>query len=78
MAAIETKRTLTIASLERLNASANGNPRFKVTFTNGESALTQSDASINYAIENPEYRDVPVEFTFTAAGRIKYAEPVKG
>lgn len=66
----ETSRVLTIASLERLKLSANGNPRFRVTFTNGEVAQTQTDASIGYSIENSEFRDVPVRVSFTRAGRI--------
>lgn len=65
-----TERVLTIAKLERLRLSRNGNPRFKVTFTNGESAHTQTDGAVGYSIENPEYRDVPVLVKFTAAGRI--------
>lgn len=78
MAGTETKRVLTIATLERLNVSASGNPRFKVTFTTGESAQTKPDAAINHGIENSEFRDVPVEFTFNAEGRITLAKPVEG
>lgn len=77
MAGTETKRILTIAALERLKLSTNGNPRFKVTFTNGESAQTQTDGAINYAIENSEFRDAPVEFTFSSGGRITHAKPVE-
>jgi hypothetical protein len=67
----------TIARVRALNASAAGNPRFKVTFTDGTSALTQTDAAVNYAIENSEYQGVPVEFTMTGAGRIRFANIVK-
>ena len=73
-----TERVLTISSLERLKLSTNGNPRFRVTFTDGTVAQTQTDSSIAYAIENPEYRGVPVKVSFTAAGRIWDLEPVKG
>jgi hypothetical protein len=66
------KEPLTIASLERLRPSRNGNPRFRVTFTNGHVAQTQSDASISYAIENPEYRDVPLHVEFSSAGKITH------
>lgn len=72
-----TAQTLTIASLERLRLSVNGNPRFRVTFTSGLVAQTQTDGSIGYAIENPEYRDVPVVVTFTRAGRIIDVEAAK-
>lgn len=66
----ETQQTLTIAKIERLKLSTNGNPRFRVTFTNGLMAQTQTDGAVGYSIENPEYRGVPVLVTFTRAGRI--------
>ena len=66
---------LVIESLERLNNSVNGNPRYRVRFTDGTVADTQSDASLNYGISNPEYRDVPLRVTFTRAGRISHATP---
>lgn len=61
-----------IHSLQRLNNSVNGNPRYRVTFTDGGTADTQSDASINYGIGNPEYRDVPVIVSLSKAGRITH------
>jgi hypothetical protein len=73
----ETSRVLTIASLERLKLSTNGNPRFRVTFTDGTVAQTQTDASIGYSIENSEFRDVPVRVSFTRAGRIFDVETIK-
>ena len=66
---------LTIESLERLNNSSNGNPRYKVTFTNGREALTETDGQVGYGLENEEYRDVPLEVTFTRAGRVQYVKP---
>ena len=76
MAAGSKERTgLVIESLERLNNSVNGNPRYRVRFTDGTVADTQSDASLNYGISNPEYRDVPLRVTFTRAGRISHATP---
>jgi hypothetical protein len=65
-----TKETLTIASLERLRLSSNGNPRFRVTFTDGRQADTQTDASVNYGLENRQYQGVPIEVTFSPNGRI--------
>lgn len=60
--------------LERLRLSTNGNPRFRVTFTDGSSAITQSDASFYYGIENQEMRgDVTV--TYTRAGKISDMRP---
>jgi hypothetical protein len=66
----ESSKTLTIAKLERLKLSTNGNPRFRVTFTDGAVAQTQTDGSVGYEIENPEYRDVPLNVEFSRAGRI--------
>lgn len=66
----EHKQTLTIAELKRLRSSTNGNPRFAVTFTNGQTAETGKDSQVAYKIENSEYQDVPVVVTFTPAGRI--------
>jgi hypothetical protein len=63
-------RGITITSLERLTLSTNGNPRFRITFDSGLVAQTQSDAGFAYAIENPEYRNVPLDVTLSRAGRI--------
>jgi len=60
----------TIAKLERLRLSVNGNPRFRVTFTDGAVMQTQTDAMIGYSIENLEYRDVPLHVSTSHAGRI--------
>lgn len=68
----------TIANLERLHNSKNGNPRYRVTFTDGTVFETAADASINYGITNREYRDVPLEVTFSRNGRITYLAPVSG
>jgi len=64
-----------ITDLERLPCSVNGNPRYRVFFEDATSAITSSDASVNYRITNPEYRDRPVYVWFTRAGRIAYATP---
>jgi hypothetical protein len=37
---------------------------------------TASDASISYAINNPEFRDSLVEFTLNGRGMVTYAKPV--
>ena len=70
----ETVRT--IDHLTRLNNSVNGNPRFRVTFTDGSSAITQSDAAFCYGLENPEFRDRPVIVSFSRAGRITHVRSV--
>ena len=65
-----------ITRIERLNMSRARNPRFQLHLDNGMSVVTQSDAAINYGIENPEYRNVPVEFTTSNDGRVVDARPV--
>lgn len=69
--------TATIERLERLKLSVNGNPRFKIYFTDGRTATTQSDTSLSYSLENPENIGVPVTVTATPAGRVWNVEPVK-
>lgn len=75
MSSKPTTRVLVIQELKRMTNSAYGNPRYMVTFTNGDQAQTQSDAAVNYGLTNPGYQGVPVRFTFTRAGRISHAEP---
>lgn len=48
----------TFAYAERRNNSASGNPRFKVTFNDGESYMTESDASAGYDVQNLREGDV--------------------
>jgi hypothetical protein len=69
--------TKTIDRIERLSNSRNGNPAYRLHFTDGTSARTQSDASISYVVDGPEFRRGPVAFTTTKAGRIFDASPVK-
>lgn len=63
--------TKTIERLERLRLSVNGNPRFRVTFTDGSVADTMSDAGFAYGLENREYRNTPVVVTYTRNGKIR-------
>lgn len=66
----------TIERAESLNCSVNGNPRFLVHFTDGTSAVTMSDAAVNYDIDNLARLGDELEVTFTRAGRVSYARPV--
>lgn len=66
----------TIERVDRHGTSRNGNPQYRVRFTDGTSALTQSDSAIAYEIQNGEFRNTPVEFTLTRAGRVSYARPL--
>lgn len=44
-------------TLERRNNTANGGPRFWVTFDDGTRLPTKADAQVNHVIGNPEYDD---------------------
>lgn len=66
----EYTKTLTIDTVERMNNSVDDNPKYRVTFTSGLVAQTQTDSQIAYAIDNSEFRDVPVDVYFTKAGHI--------
>lgn len=62
--AAEWTEVKTIDYLERMNNSTNGNPRYRVGFTDGTSYTTKPDTMIAYALTNPEYREGPVKVTF--------------
>lgn len=66
---VERKR---IIGLERVRSSRYGNPRFRVVFSDGTTALTTPDASCAYGIENREYRENDVVVTFNGRGTIDY------
>ena len=57
-----------IESIERLNNSRNGNPRYKITFTNGIEGTTKTDAGFVYAIHKGTGA-VSVKFHYTTKGR---------
>jgi hypothetical protein len=64
----------TLARLERLNCSVNGNPSFRLHFEDGTSARTQSDSSCVYEAQNhaPRHGEPAplLELTLTRAGRV--------
>jgi len=66
----------TIDHAERLNNSVKGNPRWRLFYADGQTALTQSDASVGYEIGNPNITGVPVEIKATRAGRVRSITPV--
>lgn len=61
---------VTVASALRLNNSANGNPRWELTFSDGSRALTSSDASVSYDVENKLRSGERLYVDYTPAGRI--------
>jgi len=73
----ETRKGMVISTLERMPLSRTGNPRYRVTFTDGTSALTEADSQIGYKIENREYRNVPLDVTFGDKGAIAAITIVK-
>lgn len=77
MSSREVTYTQTIDRLERLNLSVNGNPRFRIHFADGQTAITQTDAGFAYGLENRENIGVPVKVTATRAGRVTNVEPIK-
>jgi hypothetical protein len=65
-----------ISSLTRLTNSVNGNPRYRIHFDDGSSAITSSDSAFCYALNNPGYVGHHVEVTFTRAGRVSDVRPI--
>ncbi len=60
----------TIASLDRLNNSASGNPRWRVHFTDGTRADTGPDATVGYEIDHEAWQQRPVVFDIDAEGYV--------
>ena len=69
--------TRRIDHLERMTSSRNGNPRFRIYFTDGSIAVTSSDAAFCYGLENRENFGVDVAVTFTKAGLVSDLRPVQ-
>jgi hypothetical protein len=65
-----------IVQLDRMRNSVNGNPRFRVHFSDGTSAPTSVDAGCAYGIENRENRENDVMVHFSGRGTIDYVKPV--
>lgn len=61
---IQFQQATRIESIERLKNSVNGNPRYKIVFSNGVSGVTKSDASWAYSIHAGMTR-VLVSYHFT-------------
>lgn len=63
--------------LERLRNSANGNPRYRIHFTDGTVLATKPDADVSYGLGNPEVnRGVSVLVKTTPAGLVWDVAPV--
>jgi hypothetical protein len=74
---MNTTEAKVIRRLERLRNSANGNPRFRVFFANGDVADTKPDADVAFGLgnrENMEPNEVIVTFE---RGQIVNVQPVE-
>jgi hypothetical protein len=65
---IQFQQATRVESIERLKNSVNGNPRFKVSFTNGVLGVTKNDAGFAYSIHAGMGR-VLVSYHFTASAK---------
>ena len=66
---------LTLAKLERLTNSRNGNPRFKVTLGNGQSGKTKTDAGFAYAIcDSWQGKTIKAEYHVTQTGNLVFTD----
>jgi hypothetical protein len=69
----ETLTRRTIAWIERLRSSTNGNPRFRFHFEGAGCADLMSDAAFGYEVGNPGFREgCTVNVSFTPAGRVRF------
>jgi len=57
---LETVKGLKIDKLERMNNSVNGNPRFRVHFSNGLVSQTTVDDDLGYGIQNYVGKERPL------------------
>jgi hypothetical protein len=67
----------TILRYERMRSSVNGNPRYRIVFTDGTIAPMMSDSSTSYEIGNRDMREgSAVDVEFTRAGNVRYMRAV--
>lgn len=57
------------------NATASGNPRYTVHFSDGTAANTKPDAALNWGIENPENWG-EADWEFDNRGFLIYVSPI--
>ena len=71
-----TKAT-TVVAMERLKNSRNGNPRYRIAFSNGIIGTTRTDAGFVYGIHNG-MKQVTIRFHYTPAGRCVIDDVLEG
>lgn len=77
MSTTDTKAVKIIHHVERAHSSANGNPAWRVFFTDGDDAMTLPDVMWSYEAQNADNQGVPIEFTFTRGGKIRFGRKVQ-
>lgn len=72
---MNTTERKTISRLTRQANSENGNPQYKITFTDGTTALTPRDAQVGYLVSE-YYVGKPLDVEFDGRGRVVHFEEV--
>lgn len=76
MAASKIIKNVRVVRVEFGRVSAAGNPRATVVLNNGGVYRTEDDASINYGIDNSEYKEQDHDAEIRG-GRLVYLKPSK-
>lgn len=67
----------TIASYTRMPSSHDGNPRYRITFSDGTDAALAPNVAVAYEIGNPDMREgCAVDVTYNGRGTIDYMRAV--
>ena len=73
----KTTERKTIESYTRMPSSFYGNPRYRITFTDGTSAALAPNVSVAYEIGNHDMREgCAVDVTYNGRGTIDYMRAV--
>lgn len=64
-----------ITAMKRLSNSINGNPRYRLTLTNGAQFNTATDSAAGYDVQNYQ-PGKPVDITLNGRGTISSIRPV--
>ena len=74
---IQFQKPTKVESIERLRTSRNGNPRFRIRFTNNIEGTTKTDAGWVYAIHDG-MKEVTIKFHYTTSGRCIIDDMLEG
>jgi hypothetical protein len=68
-------QTTTLAGLERLKDSRNGNPRFRVVLSNGQIGKTKTDSGFTYGIcDSWVGKRVRAQYRVTNSGNLMFTD----